>query len=87
MGKHLTKYRMEYRLADYTGHMTGADMAGVRQDFQKWWRAARPHVPHLSERVRAVMVVTSEPRHVSLMVSVVADAYRYILEKRDAESD
>lgn len=79
-------FRMEYRLADYAGHMTGEDVGCARLELMKWWEKAARHVPHLAGRYRVVCLVITRPEHISLAVNLVADAYRFIFEKDDAES-
>lgn len=78
------EYQMEYRLANWAGHLTREDVECILIDFEKWWQKAAPHNPALRDRVQVARVVVSEPRHVSIIVNIVADAYRAALEVEDA---
>jgi len=59
------------------------EMPQVIEEFTAWTKKAIGHVPRrLKDRMKFARQWCYKPRHIGLMVDIIADSYRYQMEKR-----
>lgn len=65
----------------YAACLREDDMPTVMNEFDAWTKKAIQHVPRrIKERMKFARQWCYKPRHIGLLVDIIADAYRYQME-------